>query len=57
MVKDKENVGVVIPIEELFGAMDYIYVGVAFMKLAHKLGLKGLNKKNRKIIKGCEKVW
>jgi hypothetical protein len=44
MVKDKENVDVVIPTEELLDVMDCIYVDVVFMKLGKILDLKGSNK-------------
>jgi len=57
MVKDKENVAVVIPIEELLEDMVYIYVAGVFMKLGEKLDLKGLNKLEKKIKRGCEKIW
>ena len=57
MVKDKENVAVVIPIEELLEDMVYIYVAGVFMKLGEKLDLKGLNKLEKKIIRGYEKIW
>jgi len=57
MVKDKENVDVVIPIEELLEGMVYIYVAGVFMKLGEKLDLKGLNKLEKKIKRGCEKIW
>jgi hypothetical protein len=45
MVKDKENVDVVIPIEELLEGMVYTFVDVAFMKLGRILDLKDLNRK------------
>jgi hypothetical protein len=57
MVKDKENVDVVIPIEELLEGMVYIYVAGVFMKLGEKLDLKGLNKLEKKIKRGYEKIW
>jgi len=57
MVKDKENVDVVIPIGELLEDMVYIYVAGVFMKLGEKLDLKGLNKLAKKIIRGCDKIW
>jgi hypothetical protein len=56
MVKDKENVDVVIPIEELLEGTVYIYAAGVFMKLEEKLDLKGMNKLKKKI-RGCEKSW
>ncbi len=57
MVKDKENVDVVILIEQLLEGMVYIYAAGVFMKLGEKLDLKGLNKLEKKIIRGYEKIW
>ena len=57
MVKDKENVDVVIPIGELLEGMVYIYAAGVFMKLGEKLDLKGLNKLKKKKKRGYEKIW
>ncbi|GAH06680.1 unnamed protein product [marine sediment metagenome] len=57
MVKDKENVDVVILIEQLLGGMVYIYAAGVFMKLGEKLDLKGSNKLEKKKIRGYEKIW
>ncbi len=57
MVRDKENVDVVIPIAELLEGMVYIYAAGAFMKLGEKLDLKDLNRLVKKKNRGYEKIW